>query len=206
MKKIRRVLFFGVSVFALLMAGCAPGGATSTAIGTLESDSLTGSPSPVETDGVEAAATDVVSTDAVTETATAVAVATQQTPLVPVTGEDIRLLENLFCIDSMAYAILIIPTTTTFEIVDPDPPPLEAGCNSVDTFEDHQVVLCRAPENSSLILDVCTEDGTCTQLTVEMEACPDIVTTTTPQPGVATNTPTPAASPGAGTPTITPTP
>ena len=210
MKKIRRVLFFGVSVFALIMAGCAPGDTTLTPVGTIETDSLTGSPSPMETDGVETTATDVISTtavptDAATETAAVTPTATQQTGLVPVTGGDIRLLENLFCIDTMAYAILVIPTTATFEIVDPDPPPLDATCNIVDTLDDEQVVLCRAPENSTLILDVCTDDGTCTPVTVEMAECPDVITST-PQPGGATNTPAPGASPTAGTPTITPTP
>lgn len=226
MKKISRVFLFGALVLVLLMAGCAGQEGTTTPIGTIEPGE-TSMPSTTETEAVGTAETQatgtaetettptVAATQEATEAATSTATAQAQ---VPVTGADINVIECQFCIGTTAYALLDIPAVATFEIVDPASPDPDTQCNVVDTFEDRQVVFCRAPQDTSLTLNVCTDANTCSEVTVDLQTCP--LATGTAQPGVsATRTPsagttatptggTPEASPTAGgaTATATPTP
>jgi len=215
MKRISRIFLFGALAIIMLAAACAPEEGTPTTVGTLAPGDLTGSPSPVATDETLTAETETTATAATletTETATPTADTTQltptdttQTPSIPVTS-DVILLECQFCINSMAHALLVIPETATFELTT-TATGTDIGCNTVDTFDGKQVVLCRAQENTSLTLNICT-DGNCTELAVDLQPCP--VSSGTPQagptetPGAATDTP--QASPTTGGPTSTPTP
>jgi hypothetical protein len=117
------------------------------------------------------------------------------------------LLECQFCIQDMAHALLVLPDTMTFEIA--SAPGTDTGCNTVDTYQGRQVVICRSQENTSINLNICTDATNCTQLLVELQDCPDVVqpgatatgtleigTTETPAVG-ATDTP----EAGAATPT-----
>ena len=118
----------------------------------------------------------------------------------------------------MAHALLVLSEVATFELTT-TATGTDTGCNTVDTFDDRQVVLCRAEENTSITLNICT-DGNCTELLVDLEPCP--VAPGTAEPGATatetsgaavTNTPgaavtdTPQASPTTGgAATSTPTP
>jgi len=211
MKKISRIFLFGALAIILLAAACAPEEGTPTTVGTLGPDNetvvpgdLTGSPSPAATEGTVTVET--TSTVATLETTTPTADTTQltptnttQTPSIPVTG-DVILLECQFCINSMGHALLVIPETATFEMTT-TATGTDMGCNTVDTFDGKQVVLCRGEENTSLTLNICT-DGNCTELAVDLQACP---VSNTPQPGTATNTPTPGAVTDTATPQASPT-
>jgi hypothetical protein len=221
MNRISRIFLFGALAIILLAAACAPQEGTPTTVGTLAPGDLTGSPVATdetvtaETVTAETETTATGATPETTETVTPTADTAQltptdttQTPSIPVTG-DVILLECQFCINSMAHALLVIPETTTFELTT-TATGTETGCNTVDTFDGKQVVLCRAEENTSLILNICGTDGNCTELAVDLEACP---VSNTPEPGAATETPTPGgvtdtpqASPTTGGPTSTPTP
>lgn len=214
MKKISRIFVFGTLTLALLTAACAE--ATPTTIVTTAPIDETASPPPVGTDTTETAATDTAGTPDLTatiDTATPIAgtdtTATAgtdatTTPGVPVTGADLILLECQYCIQDMAHALLVLPDTATFETVADtaslSTPGPDTGCNTVDTFNGRQVVICRAEENTSLNLNICTDGNNCTQLLVELQSCPD-----TSQPG-ATNTPGagPTNTPETGLPTNTP--
>jgi hypothetical protein len=204
MKRISRVFLFGALVLALLMAGCGGEEGTSTPVGTLEpGDNPTSYPPPLETETLVPPVTEATSTTTATEAATSTSAATAtadttQTPAGTAIAIDVNVIECQFCIDTRAYALLDIPETGTFEIVEPASPDPDTVCNTVDTFQNRQIVLCRAPEETSLTLNVCTDANTCSQVTVDLQTCPD--TAATPQPGSATNTPTP----GAGTSTVTP--
>jgi hypothetical protein len=107
----------------------------------------------------------------------------------------------------MAYALLDIPAVATFEIAEPASADPDTPCNAVDTSDDRQVIFCRAPQETSLTVNVCTDASTCTQATVDLQTCP---LAGTAQPGAGTtNTPagTPEARPTAGGgATATPTP
>ena len=222
MKKTSRVFLFGALVLVLLLAGCAGEEVTPTPISTLPGgEDMTSTPSAAETDTTGTAETEVATTgtadttaEATQETTTATPSDTTQTPSIPVTGGDIILLECQFCIDTMAHALLVMPATSTFELVtsSASTSTVDTGCSTVDTFNDRQIVLCRAEEDTTLTLDICAA-GTCSQLTVALQTCPQVATgtapanaTDTPGAGTATGTPTAEASPTTGAVTSTPTP
>ena len=143
---------------------------------------------------------DMTQTPEVTVTA---ATDTTQTPVVPVTGADVILLECQFCIEGMAQAMLVLPDTATFETVADtaslSTPGPDTGCNTVDTFNGRQIVICRAEENTSLNLNICTDGNNCTQLLVELQDCQDQpAATDTPGFGPGTPGPTITVTPGAG--------
>jgi hypothetical protein len=114
------------------------------------------------------------------------------------------LLECQFCIEGVAHTLLVLPDTTTFEVVADSAslstPGPGMGCNTVDTFNGRQIVICRGEENTSFNVNICTDSTNCTQLLVELQTCP----LGTPQPG-ATDTPSgPTNTPTLGVITATP--
>jgi hypothetical protein len=207
MKAISRICLFGALTLMLLTAACAGQEGTPTTVGTVPNNE-TSYPPPGETEVTETAAASPEATLEMTETPAATETAatdTTQTPSVPVTGVDVILLECQFCIEGMAQTLLVLPDTATFETVADtaalSTPGPDTGCNTVDTFNGRQIVLCRGEENTSLNLNICTDGNNCTQLLVELQSCP-----ATNQPGV-TNTPEaglPTNTPDAGVPTDTP--
>ena len=214
MKKRSQVFLFGALILVLLVAGCAGEEGTSTPIGTGLPGDETNTPPAVETDTTGTAGTETATTATLegtletptdaTQQATASPADPTQTPVVPVTGKvDVNVVECQFCIDTMAFALLEMPAVASLEIIDPASPDPDTVCNVVDTFQDRQVVLCRAPEETSVTVNVCTDANTCADITVALQTCPDKVGT--PQPGGATNTPTPGAGTSTATPEASPT-
>lgn len=221
MKKVSRMFLFGALGLVLALTACAPSEGTPTGVGSPFPDGtpvvdLTGSP-PAE--ATEATVTTETETPVVDTTDTPDVTPTEdttQTPSIPVTG-DIVLVECQFCIESVGHALLVFNESSTFEVVTTSaatPSDPDMGCSTIDTYDGRQVVLCRGEEDSSLTLNICDANGTCTELMVSLQGCPDPAT---PQPGDATNTPaagaatnTPAATatdtPAAAVPTATPTP
>lgn len=124
------------------------------------------------------------------------------TPSIPVIGDEVILLECQFCVDNMAHALLVIPEVATFELATTTAG-ADIGCNTVDTFNGRQVVLCRVEENTSITVNICTDGTNCTELLVDLQACP--VSANTPEPGGATNTPEPGAATTTDTPQPSPT-
>lgn len=212
MKTISRIFLFSALTLVLLTAACAGQEGSPTPAGTTGPGEETSYPPPAETEVTETAETATSSPEATLDTtptvdlsATAPATETTATPGVPVTGTDLILLECQFCIDGAAHAMLVLPDTATFETVSDtatlSTPGPDMGCNTVDTYNGRQIVICRGEENTSLSLNICTDGNNCTQLLVELPTCPDVN-----QPG-ATNTPEsgqPTDTPGAGVPTDTP--
>jgi hypothetical protein len=202
MKIVSRILLFGALTLVLLTAACA-GQGTPTVVGTVPNNE-TSYPPPGETQVTETeaatASPDATATADVTETATT---DTTQTPGVPVTGVDVILVECQFCIDGMTQTLLVIPETATFEVVADtaavSTPGPDTGCTTVDTFNGRQIVMCRAEENTSLNLNICTNANNCTQVLVEFQDCPDqLVATHTPGFGPGTPGPTITVTPTAG--------
>lgn len=221
MKNVSLMFMFGALVLVLALAACAPSEGTPTLVGSPFPDDtpivdLTGSPS-VEATGTtvttetETPVVDTTDTPEVTPTQD-----TTQTPSIPVTG-DIILVECQFCIENVGHALLVFNESSTFEVVTTSastPSDPDMGCSTIDTYDGRQVVLCRGEEDTSLTLNICDANNTCTEMIVTLQGCPDALT---PQPGDATNTPaagvatdTPAAgatdTPAAAVPTATPTP
>jgi len=204
MKMISRLFLFGVFTLVSLTAACSGQQGSATPAGTTVPGNLTSSPTSLATETAATAATETTSTEATSETTTETATtatvdltgtapsatdttqtagtSTTLTPGIPVTGSDVILLECQFCIQNMAQALLVIPDTATFEVVNNtaslSTPGPDTGCNTVDTFEGRQVVICRGQENTSLTVSICL-NGSCTQLEVELQPCP-LAGTSTP--------------------------
>lgn len=192
MKKISRLLLFGALTLVLLTAACAEATPTTIVITTGPGEGTASPPVGTDITGTAAASPEgTLDTTATVDTATAPADVTQtpgtdttQTPEVPVTGADLISLECQFCIQDMAHALLVLPDTASFETVADaaavSTPGPDTGCNTVETYNGRQVVICRSQENSSINLNICTDGNNCAQLLVELQECPDVV-----QPGAA---------------------
>jgi len=252
MKRNSHLFVLFALIFLLLTSACgAQQGSAPTLVGTLlpGNNELTSTPmAPTETIGTTATAmgseTATAAETSITtglETATdsgdsvstqASSVGTTQTPGIPVTGQDIVLVECQFCVDTQAHALLVLADSATFKIVSPaattttssttNPAP---ACTTVEVNNGKQVVLCSGPEMTPLVVNICTDANTCTDFPVDLLACPltqgvsgtnvtPVQTIGTPtnvgtlvsptlNPGVVISTATPAGSVAA---TTTPTP
>jgi hypothetical protein len=243
MKKFSKYSLFSALFLVLFTAACgAEQGTTATAIGTLlpTNSDLTSTPfGPTVTIGTTPTATGsglIVPADTSTpglETSTVSSgrvastqvVATQvpalgltRTPSIPVTGQDIVLVECQFCVDTRAHALLVLPDTATFKITSPAPTTttttdMQPTCTTVEVDNGRQVVLCSGPEMTPLVVNICTDATHCTDFPVDLLACPlpqggsvGPATTQTPGTGgtggaIATST----TSPGSGVvDTVTP--
>ena len=218
MKNFLCYLAFGALTLLLLTACTGTGGqGTPTAAGTTVPGDQTVTPFAVGTDTTETmttATTPGLETPAVDLTATiptatniegAAATGAAQTPGLPVTGADLTLLECQFCIEGMTHALLVLPDTATFQtVVDTatlSTPGPDMGCNTVDTYNGRQVVICRGQQNTSLSLNVCVNGNNCTPLLVQLQSCPQA---DAPQPGAAA-TDTSGAGVLTDTPAVIPT-
>lgn len=144
----------------------------------------------------------VTSTSAATMTPTATETLT---PVIPVTGPITTSLVCQFCMDTFTYALLDIPAAAAFTILTPTASASEAadvstGCNAVETFQDRQLVLCRAPSLTSLSMNVC-QGSDCVQFTINLQACPPPASGT----AVPTMTPIPLTTPTLTVPLSSPT-
>ena len=219
-------LFLCVAVIVMLLtAACgAEQGATPTLSGTsVSGGSLTDTPSVDTTGTAETATSEVVDTPTSLATATE-ATKTTETPVIPVTGVDVVLIECQFCVDTMAHALLVLPDTATYNVASSTTSTTtsstatnDATCATVEVTNGKQVVLCSAPEKTAITLNICTDVNRCTDFPVNLQACPLVPDKGTAQPPNKTATPgtgdltststspsatsTPAASPS---PTATP--
>jgi hypothetical protein len=216
--KVSRFFVFTSLILVLLTAACAAEeGTTPTLVGTTlpaESD-LTGTPFMTET--VETATGDgtlvadgtatadgsptASATDADATATGSPAAGTTPTPGIPVTGPDIVLVECQFCVDTWAHALLVLPDTATFEIVSPAPAITTSttadttpNCSTVEVNSGRQIVLCSGPETTPLTLNICTDVNTCTDVPINLMACP-----LDQQPGTGAGTAVPNQTQPAGT-------
>jgi hypothetical protein len=202
MKKYSWVSLVFALLLALLTTACgAEQGASPTTVGTLlpPITDLTSTPlGPTETFGTTPTATGsglIVTTEATTtglETATldaggvvsTQAVVTQptargvtRTPGIPVTGQEIMLVECQFCVGARAHALLVMPDTATFQITSPvasttATTDTQPTCTTVEINNGSQVVLCSGPEMTPLVVNICTDASHCTDFPVDLLACP----------------------------------
>jgi hypothetical protein len=202
MKKFSRYSLFLALILALLTTACgAEQGTTPTIVGTLlpENHDLSSTPiSPTETIGTTptptgsgSAITDETTTNSL-ETPTVSAsgadstqvAGTQasspgdtQTAVVPVTGQDIMLVECQFCVDTRAHALLVLPDTATFKITSPassttSTADAQPSCTTVEVINGRQIVLCSGPEMTPLVVNICADASNCTDFLVDLLACP----------------------------------
>jgi hypothetical protein len=199
MKRSSQYFLFLALFLALLTTACgSEQGASPTVVGTLlpPNTDLTSTPfGPTITVGTTPTATgsgEIVIPGTGLETATVSAggvvstqaVATQppalgstRTPVIPVTGQDIMLVECQFCVDTRAHALLVLPDTATFKITSPavtttTTNDTQPTCTTVEVNNGSQVVLCSGPEMTPLVVNICTDANHCTDFPVNLLACP----------------------------------
>jgi hypothetical protein len=85
------------------------------------------------------------------------------------------------------------------------------GCRVIDQFRDTKLVLCRAEQNTTITMNVCLDDHTCTEVQITLQSCAPTTGTPSPiatvtQTGTAAATSTPAPSTATATSTSTPVP
>ncbi len=169
-------------------------------------------PADTSTPGLETAAVGsggIVSTQAVGTQAPALG--STRKPNIPVTGQDIMLVECQFCVDTRAHALLVLPDTATFKITSPAPTTttttdMQPTCTTVEINNGRQVVLCSGAEMTPLVVNICTDASHCTDFPVNLLACP-LTQGAGPVSPAATNKPGAGASGGAAaTATASPTP
>jgi hypothetical protein len=238
MKKISKVFLFVALAVVLVTAACgADQGGEPTLSGTLLPSDLdltstaAFAPDTTETAETQPAATvettaetstagletptasgaESLSTTATATVAGVTAVGTARTPVVPVTGMDIVLVDCQFCVDTLAHALLVLPDTATFEVVAANTTTtttttsaLNTNCSTIEVNNGKQVVLCSGPEMTPITLNICMNRNTCTSFPVQLLACP---LTQAPDDGTgATTTPTTGAGTVTAVPVITNTP
>jgi hypothetical protein len=146
--------------------------ATETAVGfgTL----VIGLETATTTGGLESPTAGVVTPGLETQTP---GIGTTATPGIPVTGQDIVLVECQFCVGTRAHALLVLPDTATFQITSPSVSPTTTvdtrpNCTTVEINNGRQVVLCSGPELTPLVVNICTDASNCTDFPVDLLACP----------------------------------
>lgn len=228
MKNISRLFLSGALTLILLTTACAGQEGSPTAAGTTAPGDQTASPAAGATQVTGTAETATTSPDGTpdtTPTATPTASVATDTPQsdatqTPAAPEEVLLLDCQYCIAGMAHALLVLPENATFQTVSDTTLGPDMGCNIVDTYNGRQTAICRAEENTSLNLNICTNGANCTPLLLELQPCPTTGTpeqgaTNTPEAGVPTNTAvgttgtpgTPTVvteTPAVGSPTATP--
>lgn len=222
MRKFRPIFLLTALVLILLSASCAPAtvppistqAATLAALLTSSPIAGVGDTTPVAGTPSAAIATTLGTTTVTTGTLAAV---TTQTASIPVTGNQAPVLICQFCLDQIPYSLVAIAEVATFSMMDANgaviqqDPTGATGCNSVQTFNGRQLLLCRGTEPSTIRLNVCTDTSNCVEVPVKLQSCPlsgtgevteaapAIFDTATPG-ALATDTNTPSA------PAMTPTP
>jgi len=84
-----------------------------------------------------------------------------------------------FCVKKIPYTILALPENASFEVVQPEILPTvvpggnsnDIACESVGTFRNKHVVVCRGPQLYSFTMHV-TDGGTTEDFQVPLKACP----------------------------------
>lgn len=212
MRKFSRLFLFLSLILVLLTAACGAeqGMTPTTIVGTLLPD-LTGTPlggiTTAEATGTAGLGTPTSGLETATlESPTATA--TSQAAVVPVTGQDIVLVECQFCVDTRAHALIVLPDTATFKITSPAPSTTGTtaddapACITVEVNNGRQVVLCSGPELTPLVVNICTDPNTCKDFPVDLLACPLTPggavgpAQTEPAPGTGGMTATPTATQG----------
>jgi hypothetical protein len=191
MKNYARTFLFPALLLVLLTTACGAGqGETPTTIvgtplgptetiGTTPTATGSGIITPAETitTGLETATVSAGNAGTLIAGTQAPSLGTTQMPGIPVTGQDIMLVECQFCVDTRAYALLVLPDTATFNITSPVPSTTtttadQPTCTAVEVNNGRQVVLCSGPEMTPLVVNICTDASNCTDFPVDLLACP----------------------------------
>ena len=226
MKRISRLFLFGAFAVILAAAACAPAGEASLP-GPLVQVDLTGSPTALATD-----TTATADTSQATATNTALTPSVPVTGLEVISLDcqycvDTVAHAQLLIPRNATFSVVSPPelASTSGNNNDGDDDDNgeddgdngdddgdgdddngdRLGCSAIDRFRDKKLVLCRAEENTTITMNVCLDDNTCTEVQITLQPC--TLTSGTPSPtATATQTATATPTPITATATVTFTP
>lgn len=119
-------------------------------VGTILVEEQTHLPQPTSTNAGLAAATDSI------------------TPIIPITGENVVSLQCQFCVEDETHAVLVFPEFAYFDVVSTTP----IGCLTADVVNGQRILICRGDQQTSFLLNVCSDPTNCLQYPVALQACP----------------------------------
>ena len=237
MKRISRVFLFGAVTVILLAAACAPAEEGTPIVPGALQDILTGSPTAIATD-----TTATVDTSQATATNTTLTPSIPVTGLEVISLDCQYCVDNIAHAQLLIPREAKFEVVSPEELASAsgnnnddnnngdngngdngededgnggDDNGGRLGCKTVDRFRDKKLVLCRAEENTTITLNVCLKDKTCTEVQITLQSCTPTATpspfatatqTTTTTTVTATFTPVPITTTVTFTPvTVTPT-
>ena len=99
--------------------------------------------------------------------------------LIPITGENVVLMQCQFCVGEETHAVLIFPDSAYFDVDSSSP----ASCLTADVVNGRRILICRGPQSISFNLSICSDPSNCLQFPVALQPCDllkNSVTTFTP--------------------------
>ena len=88
-------------------------------------------------------------------------------PLIPVTGQDVVYMQCQFCAAGETHAVLIIPDYAAFNVDTSTP----VTCLTADVVNGRRIVICRGPQSTSININVCSDSTNCLLFPVALQSC-----------------------------------
>jgi hypothetical protein len=170
MTRFSRQFLLGALTLILLSSACGAFAREEVVIpvGTILAEDQTRLPQPTSTNAGLAAATD-----------------SSISPIIPITGENVVSLQCQFCVEDETHAVLVFPEFIYFDVVSTTP----VGCLTADVVNGQRILICRGVQQTSFLLNICSDPTNCLQFPVALQACPlvpatgdDLATTTSTGP------------------------
>jgi hypothetical protein len=150
MRWISRQILICALIFVFLLSAC----------GRL----ALGSPTPVWT--VTPAVQPLSPTATVLSSSTPVTSAL--TPAIPITGENVVLLQCAFCVQTESHVVLIFPDFAYFDVSSDVP----VSCLTADVRSGKRILICHGTQSTTFDLNICSDSANCLQFPVALQPCP----------------------------------
>ena len=165
MKKISRPILIGVLMIIFLTSACgALARPSPTPLGTILPADQSQTPEPTLT------VVSITATD------------TPETPVIPITGENVVEMQCQFCVSGFTHAVFIFPDFAIFDVESTTP----VTCLTAEVVNGKRVLICQGTQLTSFNLKICSDTSNCLLFPVSLQACPLAATTGTP---IVTGTP-----------------
>jgi hypothetical protein len=73
-----------------------------------------------------------------------------------------------FCVNDETHAVLVFPDFAYFDVVSTSP----VSCSTADVVNGQRILLCRGTQQTSFLLNICSDPTNCLQFPVALQACP----------------------------------
>jgi hypothetical protein len=87
--------------------------------------------------------------------------------MIPITGENVVLMQCQFCVADETHAVVIFPDTAYFDVEQSSP----VTCLTADVVNGRRIIICRGPQSTSFNLSICSDPSNCLQFPVVLQPC-----------------------------------